>query len=66
MIKNNNDIGFIHDIGSLDRLRQQAVNGEEGSEKKHSQQLQNSLNRFLRRCCLSRCVMQTLVSSQIC
>ena len=33
MIKNNNDIGFIHDIGSLDRLRQQAVNGEEGSEK---------------------------------
>ncbi|EGU42719.1 flagellar assembly peptidoglycan hydrolase FlgJ [Vibrio splendidus] len=33
MIKNNNDIGFIHDIGSLDRLRQKAVNGEEGSEK---------------------------------
>ncbi|MEZ8035672.1 flagellar assembly peptidoglycan hydrolase FlgJ [Vibrio crassostreae] len=33
MIKNNNDIGFIHDIGRLDRLRQQAVNGEEGSEK---------------------------------
>ncbi|MEZ9217666.1 flagellar assembly peptidoglycan hydrolase FlgJ [Vibrio cyclitrophicus] len=33
MIKNNNDIGYIHDIGSLDRLRQQAVNGEEGSEK---------------------------------
>ncbi|ARP37576.1 flagellar assembly peptidoglycan hydrolase FlgJ [Vibrio syngnathi] len=33
MIKNNNDIGFIHDIGSLDRLRQQAVSGEEGSEK---------------------------------
>ncbi len=33
MIKNNNDIGFIHDIGSLDRLRQQAVNGEEGSGK---------------------------------
>ncbi|ROO76410.1 flagellar protein FlgJ [Vibrio crassostreae] len=33
MIKNSNDIGFIHDIGSLDRLRQQAVNGEEGSEK---------------------------------
>ena len=33
MIKNNNDIGFIHDIGSLDRLRQQAVNGEEGSEQ---------------------------------
>ncbi|CAH7178899.1 Peptidoglycan hydrolase FlgJ [Vibrio chagasii] len=33
MIKNNNDIGFIHDIGSLDRLRQQAVNGEQGSEK---------------------------------
>ena len=33
MIKNNNDIGFIHDIGSLDRLRQQAVNGEGGSEQ---------------------------------
>ncbi|MBW3696354.1 flagellar assembly peptidoglycan hydrolase FlgJ [Vibrio sp. T187] len=33
MIKNQNDIGFIHDIGSLDRLRQQAVNGEEGSEQ---------------------------------
>ncbi|MGF1838969.1 flagellar assembly peptidoglycan hydrolase FlgJ [Vibrio atlanticus] len=33
MVKNNNDIGFIHDIGSLDRLRQQAVSGEEGSEK---------------------------------
>ncbi|MDN3700014.1 flagellar assembly peptidoglycan hydrolase FlgJ [Vibrio artabrorum] len=33
MIKNNNDIGFIHDIGSLDRLRQQAINGDEGSEK---------------------------------
>lgn len=33
MIKNNNDIGFIHDIASLDRLRQQAVSGEEGSEK---------------------------------
>ncbi|MEZ8743546.1 flagellar assembly peptidoglycan hydrolase FlgJ [Vibrio sp. 10N.222.54.F12] len=33
MIKNNSDIGFIHDIGSLDRLRQQAVSGEEGSEK---------------------------------
>ncbi len=33
MIKNNNDIGFIHDIGSLDRLRQQAVNGEEGGEE---------------------------------
>ncbi len=34
MIKNNNDISFIHDIGSLDRLRQQAVNGEEGSEER--------------------------------
>lgn len=33
MIKNQNDIGFIHDIGSLDRLRQQAVNGEDGSEQ---------------------------------
>ena len=33
MIKNNNDIGFVHDIGSLDRLRQQALSGKEGSEK---------------------------------
>ncbi|NVD07201.1 flagellar assembly peptidoglycan hydrolase FlgJ [Vibrio sp. JPW-9-11-11] len=33
MINNGNDIGFIHDISSLDKLRQQAVNGEEGSEK---------------------------------
>ena len=33
MINNQNDIGFIHDIGSLDKLRQQAVNGEEGSEQ---------------------------------
>ncbi|WP_070968774.1 flagellar assembly peptidoglycan hydrolase FlgJ [Vibrio sonorensis] len=34
MINNGNDIGFIHDISGLDKLRQQAVNGEEGSEEK--------------------------------
>ncbi|UPQ88669.1 flagellar assembly peptidoglycan hydrolase FlgJ [Vibrio sinaloensis] len=33
MINNGNDIGFIHDISSLDKLRKQAVNGEEGSEQ---------------------------------
>ncbi|MEZ8195227.1 MULTISPECIES: flagellar assembly peptidoglycan hydrolase FlgJ [Vibrio] len=33
MIKNPTDVGFVHDISSLDRLRQQAVNGEEGDEK---------------------------------
>ncbi|MDA0146960.1 flagellar assembly peptidoglycan hydrolase FlgJ [Vibrio sp. LaRot3] len=33
MINNGNDIGFIHDIAGLDKLRQQAVNGEEGSEQ---------------------------------
>ncbi|MFV0448956.1 MAG: flagellar assembly peptidoglycan hydrolase FlgJ [Vibrio sp.] len=33
MINNSNDIGFIHDIASLDKLRQQAVGGDEGSEK---------------------------------
>ncbi len=33
MINNGNDIGFVHDISSLDKLRQQAVNGNEGDEK---------------------------------
>lgn len=33
MINNGNDIGFIHDIAGLDKLRQQAVEGDEGSEK---------------------------------
>ncbi|WP_117236492.1 flagellar assembly peptidoglycan hydrolase FlgJ [Vibrio maerlii] len=33
MINNGNDIGFVHDISSLDKLRQQAVNGDEGDEK---------------------------------
>ncbi len=33
MINNSNDIGFIHDIASLDKLRKQAVGGDEGSEK---------------------------------
>lgn len=33
MINNGNDIGFIHDISSLDKLRKQAVDGDEGSEK---------------------------------
>lgn len=33
MINNANDIGFIHDIASLDKLRQNAVNGEEGDQK---------------------------------
>ena len=33
MINNGNDIGFIHDIAGLDKLRQQAVNGDENSEK---------------------------------
>ncbi|ASI88661.1 flagellar assembly peptidoglycan hydrolase FlgJ [Vibrio mediterranei] len=32
MIKNSNDIGFIHDISSLDKLRQQAVSGKEGDD----------------------------------
>ncbi|WP_112480002.1 flagellar assembly peptidoglycan hydrolase FlgJ [Vibrio variabilis] len=32
MMKNPNDIGFIHDIGSLDKLRQQAVSGKEGDD----------------------------------
>ncbi|AYV20631.1 flagellar assembly peptidoglycan hydrolase FlgJ [Vibrio mediterranei] len=32
MIKNSNDIGFIHDISSLDKLRQKAVSGKEGDD----------------------------------
>ncbi|EPR4992417.1 flagellar assembly peptidoglycan hydrolase FlgJ [Vibrio navarrensis] len=33
MINNANDIGFIHDISSLDKLRQQAVGGDEAHEQ---------------------------------
>ncbi|MFA0415356.1 flagellar assembly peptidoglycan hydrolase FlgJ [Vibrio renipiscarius] len=33
MINNGNDIGFIHDIAGLDKLRQQAVKGDAASEK---------------------------------
>ncbi|NAX41579.1 flagellar assembly peptidoglycan hydrolase FlgJ, partial [Vibrio sp. V26_P1S5P106] len=33
MINNANDIGFIHDIASLDKLRQKAVSGDDGAEK---------------------------------
>ncbi|USD40450.1 flagellar assembly peptidoglycan hydrolase FlgJ [Vibrio sp. SCSIO 43135] len=33
MINNGNDVGFVHDIASLDKLRQQAVNGEGEGEK---------------------------------
>ncbi|KJY81729.1 flagellar rod assembly protein FlgJ [Vibrio galatheae] len=33
MINNGNDIGFIHDLAGLDKLRKQAVEGDEGSEK---------------------------------
>lgn len=33
MINNGNDIGFIHDIAGLDKLRQNAVGGDETSEK---------------------------------
>ncbi|RTZ16217.1 flagellar assembly peptidoglycan hydrolase FlgJ [Vibrio aquaticus] len=33
MINNGNDIGFIHDIAGLDKLRQNAVGGDEASEK---------------------------------
>ncbi|MDR9828503.1 flagellar assembly peptidoglycan hydrolase FlgJ [Vibrio sp. FNV 38] len=33
MINNGNDIGFIHDISGLDRLRQSAVEGSEDDEK---------------------------------
>ncbi|WP_413284902.1 flagellar assembly peptidoglycan hydrolase FlgJ [Vibrio sp. MA40-2] len=33
MIDNANDIGFIHDIASLDKLRQNAVSDDDGSQK---------------------------------
>lgn len=33
MIKNPNDIGFIHDISSLDKLRKKAVQGDAESEQ---------------------------------
>ncbi|MGL5431087.1 MAG: flagellar assembly peptidoglycan hydrolase FlgJ [Vibrio sp.] len=33
MINNSNDIGFIHDIASLDKLRQKAVNGDQAAEQ---------------------------------
>ncbi|WP_394150602.1 flagellar assembly peptidoglycan hydrolase FlgJ [Vibrio maritimus] len=33
MMKNPNDIGFIHDIASLDSLRQKAVSGKEGDDE---------------------------------
>ncbi|PWI35122.1 flagellar assembly peptidoglycan hydrolase FlgJ [Vibrio albus] len=33
MVKNANDIGFIHDIASLDKLRRNAINGDKGDEK---------------------------------
>ncbi|MCL9783899.1 flagellar assembly peptidoglycan hydrolase FlgJ [Vibrio sp. S4M6] len=33
MIDNGNDIGFIHDLASLDKLRQQGVSGDKDSEK---------------------------------
>ncbi|PMH40989.1 flagellar rod assembly protein/muramidase FlgJ [Vibrio sp. 10N.286.49.B3] len=33
MINNSTDLGFIHDISSLDKLRQQAVSGESEDEK---------------------------------
>ncbi|KOO12928.1 flagellar biosynthesis protein FlgJ [Vibrio xuii] len=33
MINNGNDIGFIHDIAGLDKLRQNAVGGDDASEK---------------------------------
>ncbi len=33
MIKNPNDIGFIHDISSLDTLRQKAVGGKEDEQE---------------------------------
>ncbi|MCK6262649.1 flagellar assembly peptidoglycan hydrolase FlgJ [Vibrio sp. ZSDE26] len=33
MINNGNDIGFIHDIAGLDKLRQQAVSGDEADDK---------------------------------
>ncbi|MGY3686280.1 flagellar assembly peptidoglycan hydrolase FlgJ [Vibrio coralliilyticus] len=33
MINNGKDIGFIHDIANLDKLRQKAVDGDENSER---------------------------------
>ncbi|WED28409.1 flagellar assembly peptidoglycan hydrolase FlgJ [Vibrio sp. DW001] len=33
MINNANDIGFIHDIASLDKLRQDAVSSDDGDKK---------------------------------
>ncbi len=33
MIKNPNDIGFIHDISSLDSLRKKAVEGKDGEQE---------------------------------
>lgn len=33
MIDNGNDIGFIHDLASLDKLRQQGVSGDKDSEQ---------------------------------
>ncbi|MDN3609363.1 flagellar assembly peptidoglycan hydrolase FlgJ [Vibrio ostreicida] len=33
MINNSNDIGFIHDIANLDKLRQKAVDGDKDAEK---------------------------------
>ncbi|MGF1719771.1 flagellar assembly peptidoglycan hydrolase FlgJ [Vibrio kyushuensis] len=33
MINNGNDIGFIHDIAGLDKLRQKAVSGDEGDDQ---------------------------------
>lgn len=33
MINNGKDIGFIHDIANLDKLRQKAVGGDENSER---------------------------------
>ncbi len=33
MINNPNDIGFIQDIAGLDKLRQKAINGDEGAEQ---------------------------------
>ncbi|QXO18045.1 MULTISPECIES: flagellar assembly peptidoglycan hydrolase FlgJ [Vibrio] len=33
MVNNPNDVGFIHDIASLDSLRKQAVTGDKQSEK---------------------------------
>lgn len=33
MVTNSNDVGFIHDVGSLDSLRKKAVSGDKDSEK---------------------------------